>query len=399
MYKRPFVLLSGLALAMGCTLTLASVCLADGPPPRNLQKVGDHWTAWNPPVPPEGAEVYIIERGDTLWDLATRFYGDPYLWPQIWEQNQYILDAHWIYPGDPLVVTVEVTTADTLSEGLGEGAGGADDSFGEDVGDFLSADSAASAPGPLGGESDIDCTGFVGELNEQFPYRIIGSEFQALSPSLENLGGTAAASYKGLYGTDTVKVGMMNGDIIYLDGGRAGGMSPGQVYTAIGEGPKIRHPIDNKMFGRQYNYLGRVRVLSVQEDTAIAEVSHTCAPVVVGAQLKLHEVEPVPLGRRTRMRPVNLPPRPEELADAPVILAGDHNLITLGEDSVVFIDRGENADLVPGDIYTIYRLNRDNLPPVVLGEVAILSVHSRSSVGKILTSRYTVYPGDRLELK
>jgi hypothetical protein len=39
------------------------------------------------------------------------------------------------------------------------------------------------------------------------------------------------------------------------------------------------------------------------------------------------------------------------------------------------------------------------LPPVVIGELAILSVHKSSSVAKIIESRYPVYIGDRLELK
>ena len=53
----------------------------------------------------------------------------------------------------------------------------------------------------------------------------------------------------------------------------------------------------------------------------------------------------------------------------------------------------------PGDIFTIYRLNREGLPPVVLGELAVLSSHPRSAVAKILESRFPVYAGDRLERK
>lgn len=82
-------------------------------PPRDLRLVGDHWTAYYPPDPasfPPGSNVHIIERGDTLWDLAERFYGDPYLWPQLWENNTYITDSHWIYPGDPLLIQGETTT-------------------------------------------------------------------------------------------------------------------------------------------------------------------------------------------------------------------------------------------------------------------------------------------------
>ena len=84
-------------------------------PPKNLKKVGDHWTAWDPPTDlPADAEVHIIEPGDTLWDLAERFLGNPYLWPQIWERNSYVLDAHWIYPGDPLVMGLRIEPQESL---------------------------------------------------------------------------------------------------------------------------------------------------------------------------------------------------------------------------------------------------------------------------------------------
>ena len=105
-------------LALAAMILTAGVLAANENPPTNLKMVGDHWTAWDPPMSfPEGAEVYIIQKGDTLWDLANQYYGDPYLWPQIWERNQYILDAHWIYPGDPLVMGVIESSTIPLSFG------------------------------------------------------------------------------------------------------------------------------------------------------------------------------------------------------------------------------------------------------------------------------------------
>ena len=46
--------------------------------------------------------VYIVKKGDTLWDLSGQFLNDPFLWPKLWQSNQYITNPHWIYPGNPI---------------------------------------------------------------------------------------------------------------------------------------------------------------------------------------------------------------------------------------------------------------------------------------------------------
>jgi len=47
---------------------------------------------------------YEVKRYDTLWDLAFRFYKNPYLWKNIYEKNMTIDDPDLIYPGDILVI-------------------------------------------------------------------------------------------------------------------------------------------------------------------------------------------------------------------------------------------------------------------------------------------------------
>lgn len=47
-------------------------------------------------------DVYVVKSGDTLWDIATQFFGDPYEWPRIWSYNPAITNPHWIYPQDRL---------------------------------------------------------------------------------------------------------------------------------------------------------------------------------------------------------------------------------------------------------------------------------------------------------
>jgi len=41
---------------------------------------------------------YIIERGDTLWDISQKELQDPFLWPKVWKENPEIKHPDRIYP-------------------------------------------------------------------------------------------------------------------------------------------------------------------------------------------------------------------------------------------------------------------------------------------------------------
>jgi len=72
-----------------------------------------------PPAPPapstaSSTTYYTVVKGDTLWAIAKRKYGDPLKWTKIWEANKSMLIArdkrnatdhgHWIYPGQKLAI-------------------------------------------------------------------------------------------------------------------------------------------------------------------------------------------------------------------------------------------------------------------------------------------------------
>ncbi|MDG0816108.1 LysM peptidoglycan-binding domain-containing protein [Bdellovibrio svalbardensis] len=43
--------------------------------------------AWEKAVGKRQAETYQVQKGNTLWDISTTFFGDPNFWPKIWSFN------------------------------------------------------------------------------------------------------------------------------------------------------------------------------------------------------------------------------------------------------------------------------------------------------------------------
>ena len=78
------------ALCMGLGLGVAVETQAKNPTPPSLR--GD------------APNVYIVKKGDTLWDISKRFLKNPVRWPEIWASNKHVKNPHWIFPGDRLLM-------------------------------------------------------------------------------------------------------------------------------------------------------------------------------------------------------------------------------------------------------------------------------------------------------
>jgi tol-pal system protein YbgF len=44
--------------------------------------------------------VHVVRKGDTLWDICDTYFKNPYQWPRIWSYNAQIQNPHWIYPNE-----------------------------------------------------------------------------------------------------------------------------------------------------------------------------------------------------------------------------------------------------------------------------------------------------------
>lgn len=52
---------------------------------------------------PSAPDIYVVKRGDTLWDISGMYLLRPWRWPELWGMNlQTIQNPHLIYPGQKL---------------------------------------------------------------------------------------------------------------------------------------------------------------------------------------------------------------------------------------------------------------------------------------------------------
>ena len=49
-------------------------------------------------------QEYIVQKGDTFWDISRRLLGSPWYWPKLWTKNPHIQNPHWIFPGTKLLI-------------------------------------------------------------------------------------------------------------------------------------------------------------------------------------------------------------------------------------------------------------------------------------------------------
>src|SRR5215467_2510576 len=78
---------------------------AQGPPPKNLTKLPDgHVSANSNPANPDKFEVHVVAQGESLSGIAAVVMKDMKLWPQLWEGNEHIVNPHWIYPNDKILI-------------------------------------------------------------------------------------------------------------------------------------------------------------------------------------------------------------------------------------------------------------------------------------------------------
>lgn len=386
-----------LVIALAIPATSAFAQQQSSTPPRDLHRVGDHWTAYYPPDPatyPAGARTHVIRSGDTLWTLAEQYYGNPYLWPQLWEANTWITDAHWIYPGDVLLVTGEagdIASTGATDEGALaavsprtlEGDLGASPAVDEGV--PVARITPGARPLPLATEADIYCYGYIGHPQEPMPnfissHEAVDIKYVPRSPRGVELPGSAA-----------------EGDLVYVSGGVSSGLTPGETYLAIVPGEMVYHPMTGELIGRHYEYAGQVRILCTEDGRSRAMITQSCREIPIGARLKPLPQLPIPIARIPAMPAWCDPPSGRTTG---YIVDSRGWELGASAGNLVQIDLGSNDQLEPGDFLTIFRPSeRGDQPRQVIGQLGILTTQAETATAVIVDSRKEILVGDQVEIR
>ncbi len=366
--------------------------------------VAEHWSPYEYPKEiAEGVQFHIVVDGDTLWGIASAYFQDPFLWPQIYQANPYIQDPDLIYPGDPVVLDIGVVVTDqTIADNLGDSLGEEGQDGGElaELSEFAEGDDGAQVSDrsqttsmvgsggelviiPAGDRVDLECSTYLFPVTDDdyelpFTMTVVGSE----------LAGQLS------FATD---------DIVYINKGNVDGVQAGDEFSIRREQGLVRRPHgDKEILGVAIDQVGRLRVIAVQEKGSTALITFSCDRVLQGDILVPYEQEPIPLITQ-------LPPfdrwEPFNKDDSGHIVFSEDRRINIGKGSLTNIDLGVLDNVAPGDIFIIYRPNHGNdakkgieLPDIYLGQGVALKSSEKSSVMKVIQGVDVIRVGDRVVL-
>jgi len=177
------------------------------------------------------------------------------------------------------------------------------------------------------------------------------------------------------------------GELVVIGGGRERGVALGQQYfvrrLASGHGRRGTRAVTTA---------GWIRVVAVDDTTAIALVDFACDGLLAGDHLEAYVAPalPVDAGRAdTQGEPdFSAPGR---------LLFGDNERTAGATGDFMVTDVGATRGAVPGMRFAIYRnVNVPGLPLAVVGEAIVVFTDPETSVVRLTRTRDAIYEGDLL---
>ncbi|MCH9690581.1 MAG: LysM peptidoglycan-binding domain-containing protein [Gammaproteobacteria bacterium] len=310
-------------------------------------------------------DSYIVQKGDTLWDISGHFLAEPWAWPEIWEVNPQIENPHLIYPGDRLSL-VHVNGQPQLRLERGP----------------RSVRMTPSTDSRLRPEVHREP---LGEAISTIP-------LGAISAFLSR---TRIVSPNGFDGTPYVIAGedrrivLGAGQRLYARGDFRDALSS---YGVFRPGPLYADPFTGEVLGRQALDVGSVDLLQLDQDPNFEE--YAVATMGITRTSRDIRLEDRLLAAEDRTIAVLFQPGAPSVPVDGVILGLDEGVTQIAKFDVVAINRGEREGLQPGHVLAVYkrgatvrdRFKRDSvkLPDQRAGLLMVFRSFDKMSLGLVL---------------
>ena len=293
---------------------------------------------------------YTIVPSDTLWDISNRFYGDPWLWPKIWELNTYINDPHWIYPENKLKIAISEAYKQVL--------------WREDI------------------YKDIPP---VILFDPTFRFNTKNNRIDIVSPEKLAVSGKIVDQID-----DAVLIG--ENENVYFTMSKKVNVQIGDIFTIFRIEKTVRHPVKLGKVGYMVNLVGEIKtveanVLKSGKIVYTGEIIDSTSEITVGDGL-------FPMSREDVL--VTLKESSLDLSG--YIIEDLEDRVLLGEHDFCFIDLGIKHGVKAGHSFSIYRRSKDakNLPPYFVGNLIVLKVQDNNSTCLITNSLREIAIGDTI---
>ena len=251
--------------------------------------------------------THKVQRGDTLWSICEKYYGDPTLWPKLWEMNPFVTNPHLLKPGD-LITLIEK-----------------EDMAKKKVAEKTSKEAAKTIPRMKG----ID----LGLLTSPF--------------TMGYLSLTKVEPWGEIYGSTKSELGAEKGDKIFINFKNRSDVKPGDEFRVARPIP-VRHPLTDRPMGEIISFRGTVVVKEhLQQDFFLAEVTEVFVEFGVGALVLPFE----PMSKC--VQPIATDPK---LYGNIVALKEDRKIIGAG--SVVYLDAGFKDGIQRGQVFEVVRISK-----------------------------------------
>ena len=386
-----------------------------GPPPKNLTKQPDgHVSANTDPANPEKFETHVVLAGETLSQIAGIVLKDSRLWPQLWEMNEHIINPHWIYPNDKILIrpVTKITEATPPAPAEQTPAPAA-------APPAPVAPPAAPVPPPVPASVGIGVLSrFLTNSSPAIPKAV--DVFQIpesrLVPALKSSDVYCSGFIRSTPVSNLLQVSSTyqrdkssfstQGEYVRIDHGSKGDVTVGSMYQVVRPTRKVSNPEGGlgSSLGMHYMDVGQIQIVQVQEDFSLAQVLYSCDALEPSDVLLPYVHLDIPELPRNRsfssaMKATgNIKGTVSFFRNSVAVSGSVYSSKTppsaksiVGTGGVVYLNVGEAAGVKPGDLFIVYRGS------AAIAEVAVLKVEEKSSTALVTYSTDALVLGDRVE--